>query len=383
MKKIVFLMLVTSITSFAFAQYDRTVNVYLNNSTERLFNYPAPGRLQTRFEFLLGKGNKMVLELNNISQFSKIINPDSIVRKVWAALQPFKDSLTKPLINWRIDFVITGVDERVRITEYPQRAEIYRIKANEITQLKVEQDTLRIKLYPPGKEITIRPTNEKRLVLGQPYFIMLLLNNISDVESLNSDDLSKGFALLKNDFDKDNKLKKNKPSYSSYYAMYDVPNNRKISPVKGNIAWGRRNEVIPFIPIGIQYVRGTMVPSTGAGVEWKFTNGQATNYYRLYWEPLFDFGRNADKKLITNINSFVTFKYTENTKDAVTRDIIFALNFSVGHLIKRQGDLFEKNTTKFSLPGFQMKNALLEPEFVFNKFFRNFSPSLKLCLYFE
>ncbi len=376
------LVLVTSIISHAFAQYDRTANVYATTSTDWLFNYPAPGKLQTRFEFLLGKGNKMVLELSNISQFPKIENVDSIVRIVWNALQPFRDSLSKPLVNRRIDFVFTPVDKRVRIIEYPQRADIYRIKGDDITQLKVEQDTLRIKLHTPGKEI-IYSTNEKRQVFNQTYFIMLLVNNITDVATFSENELSKGMALLKNDLDKNSKLKKNKPSYSRYYAMYDVPNSKKISPSKGNIAWGRRNEVIPFIPVGVQYVRGSWVPSTGAGVEWKATNGNATRYVRLYWEPLFDFSRGADKKLTTNVNSFVAFKYTENTKDAVTKNLIFALNFSIGYLVNRQGELFENNTFKFSLPGFQMKNVLLEPEFVFNNFFKNFSPSLKLGLYFE
>jgi len=247
----------------------------------------------------------------------------------------------------------------------------------------VEQDTLRIKLHTPGKEITIKATNEKRQLFNQPYLIMLLLNNISDVETLNSDELSKGLALLKNDLDNNSKLKKNKPSYSRYYAMYDVPNNRKISPVKGNIAWGRRNEVIPFIPVGIQYIRGAWVPSTGVGAEWKATSGNATRYVRLYWEPLFHFERDVANKLNTDVNSFIAFKYTENTRDAATKDLAFALNFSIGYLVNRQGELFEKNTIKFSLPGFQMKNVLLEPEFVFNKFLRDFSPSLKLSLYFE
>ncbi len=43
-----------------------------------------------------------------------------------------------------------------------------------------------------------------------------------------------------------------------------------------------------------------------------------------------------------------------------------------------RGALFEKNTVKVSLSGSQLKNGLLEPEFVFDKFFKDFSPSLKL-----
>lgn len=376
-------MLGTGIIGSAFAQYDRTPNIFPGNITDRIFNYPAPGKLQTRFEFLLGKGNKMVLELSNIDQFYKLPNPDSIVKIVWKALQPFGDSLAKPLVNWRIDYVFTPVDEKVRIIEYPQRADIYRIKDNDVTQLKVEQDTLRIKFYASSKANNRRAMKERKQIT-YPYFIMLLLNNINDVSSFSADELVKGIALLKNDLDKNKKVVNNKALYSRYYALYDVANSKKIIPVKNeHIAFGRRNTVVPFIPVGIQYIRGAWAPSAGAGIEWNATNGNASRYLRLYWEPLFDFRRDAVNKLITNMNSFVTFKLTNNTKDAVTRNLIFATNFSIGYLVSRQGDLFEKNTIKFSLPGIQVKNVLLEPEFIFNKFFKNFSPSLKLSLYFE
>jgi hypothetical protein len=382
MKKLIVLMLLTSITGHSSAQYDRTANLIPSTNTERIFNNPAPGKLQKRFEFLLGKGNKMVLELTNINQIDQLVNPDSLVSKVWSALQPFYDSLSKPLTSRRIDYIYAGVDEKVRISEYAQPAEIFRIKDNGITQLKMEQDTLRIKLYTKGKTITIKNQSGNTFLL-HPYFIMLVLNNISDVASLSTDELSKGMALLRDDLNKNEKVLKTKASYSRYYALYNVQTGKRISPAKGNIAWGKRKELIPFIPVGMQYVRGEWVPSTGVGGEWKTTNGNATRYFRLYWEPLFHFSRNADNKLTTDVNSFVAFKYTENTKEPTSKNLIFAVNFSAGYLVDRQGELFEKNTIKFSLPGFQMKNVLLEPEFVFNKLFKDFSPSLKLSLYFE
>jgi|GEM_PF-6112523 len=49
----------------------------------------------------------------------------------------------------------------------------------------------------------------------------------------------------------------------------------------------------------------------------------------------------------------------------------------------RKGEYFEETTFKFSLPGLHAKNILLEPEFIFNRFFKNFIPSLKLSLIFE
>ncbi|HUS03484.1 MAG TPA: hypothetical protein VMY77_17210 [Chitinophagaceae bacterium] len=388
MKKIIAMMLATGIMYSCFAQYNRTTEAVPNNMTQRSFNYPAPGKLQTSFHFLLGKGNRMVLELSDITQLYTLANPDSILKIVWKALQPFRDSLAKPLVNRRIDYTFTLVDEKVRIIEYPQAAEIYSIKGNDITQLKVEQDTLRINLRTNAAGIIPRNIYGKAEPVYS-YFIMLLLNNINDVSSFSTDELAKGIALLKNDLDKNKNAANNKASYGRYYALYDVANSKRIIPVKDkHIGTFRHSTVVPFIPMGFQYVRGEWVPSTGVGIEWEvheaqWTNRTSSRYLRLYWEPLFDFRRDAGNKLVTNMNSFLAFKLTNNTKDAVTRNLIFATNFSIGYLVSRQGDLFEKNTIKFSLPGIQVKNVLLEPEFIFNKFFKNFSPSLKISLYFE
>jgi len=381
-------MLATGIMYSCFAQYNRTTEAVPNNMTQRTFNHPAPGKLQTGFYFLLGNGNRMVLELSDISQLYTLANPDSILKIVWKALQPFRDSLAKPLVNRRIDYVFTLVDEKLRITEYPQTSEIYSIKSNDITQLKVEQDTLRIRLNTNAAGIIPRNIYGKAEPV-YPYFIMLLLNNINDVSSFNDDDLAKGIVLIKKDLDKTKRIANNKGAYRRYYAIYDVPNSKRIAPVKEKyIATFRHSTVIPFIPMGIQYVRGSWAVSTGVGIEWEVYEGQWTNrtssrYLRLYWEPLFDFRRDTGNKLITNMNSFLSFKLTNNARDATTKNLVFATNFSIGYLINRRGELFEKNTIKFSLPGLQMKNVLLEPEFIFNKFFRNFSPSLKLSLYFE
>ena len=381
-------MLATSIMYSCFAQYDLTTDVIPNNTTERLFNYPAPGKLKMRVDFLLANGNRMVLELSKADQLYTLPDPDSILRIVWRALQPFRDSLSRPLVNRRIDYVFTYVDDKVRIIEHPQNADIYRIKDNDITQLKVEQDTLRIKLYDNSPQVLTKRAKEKKYVT-YPYFIMLLLNNINDVSSFGADELVKGMRLLKNDLVKNRRITDAKVSYTRHYALYDVAKGKRIAPVKDkDIAFRRHNTIVPFIPMGFQYARGAWVPSTGVGIEWEMHQSQWANrtssrYLRLYWEPLFDFRRDVANKLITNMNSFLTFKLTNNAREAATKNIVFATNFSIGYLVNRRGYLFEKNTVKFSLPGMQMKNVLLEPEFIFNKFFRSFSPSLKLSLYFE
>jgi hypothetical protein len=80
----------------------------------------------------------------------------------------------------------------------------------------------------------------------------------------------------------------------------------------------------------------------------------------------------------------MSFKFHKEFKNFRNNGIgLIYSNASIGYLIKRNGNWFEKNTVKFSLPGLQSKNIILEPEFYFNDFFKHFSPSLKLTLFFE
>lgn len=385
-KTVLMLCLLAGIRSASFAQFNPYYQppVRPANNTEALFNYPAPGSLKNNFTFLLRNGDKVMLELSSINQLSEIPQVDSLIKKVWTDLQIFGDSLNKPLVSRRVDYVVTNSDKKIRILEYTQKGQAYSVRNNEVVQLKVEQDTLRIKLYTLKKAAA--KGNIKKNTIFEPYFITFYLNNISDITSIAPDELSKGLALLKRDLENSKNARKGKENYNQYYALYNLQNETRISPVNNrNFGFGRnkKTSVIPYIPVGVQYVRGAWAPSVGAGLELSMGNPLSTRMLRLYWEPLFFFRRDGNGKLATERNDFISFKFTNNAKDPVSKNLTYALNFSAGYLIRRRGDWLEKNTVKFSLPGMQMKNVLLEPEFFFNNFFKNFNPSLKLSLYFE
>jgi len=188
--------------------------------------------------------------------------------------------------------------------------------------------------------------------------------------------------LLKKDIDSTlNKSKKK--NWGRYYAMYDVANQKNISPFKSNyFGYGKRKYYEPYIQLGIQYLRGSWAPSTGVGMQLIHGRYDANReVFKLYWEPFF-FTRNSTNNLISQRNDFITFKYNEVRK-VQPRDAEIFLNFSIGYLVGRRGNWFEPNTFKFAVPGLGVRNINLEPEFVFNKFFKNFSPSLRLTLEIE
>ncbi len=242
----------------------------------------------------------------------------------------------------------------------------------------MEQDTLRIALY------SIKATGVFYPV--RPIYITFIINHLTDLPSLLKDnEIAPAIQVFKKDFAA-RRFKNRSGSFTQYHAIYDVPSQQRLSPKSGALnSYRRTTELIPYAQMGIQYLRGSWLPSAGAGLE--LTTKQRDNFerkFQLFWEPYFLFGRDSLKRLSIYRNDFITFRYSSfSSYRGATRQIEFRQAFSMGYLTRRSGDLFERNTFKFSLPGLQTKNIMLEPEAVFNDFFKHFSPSLKLTLILE
>jgi hypothetical protein len=366
-------------------------NPYLPQATNRsdaIFNSPPSGSLQHQFTFGLGNGNTMRMEFSYVGQLRQLNDLDSLFHAVWNGLRPFADSLTKPLVSRRIDYRIGSAgDVRVRILEHAEQGEVYRIYKNDTSQVKVEQDTLRIIQYTRDSSRYSRSTivngRYVKNYMEQAYVITLVLNNIGDLPRLSTADLFWALTHLKEELGKNLNTPPNKQYFSRFSAAYDVPARRKISPARMT-AFSSVYALAPYVQVGFQFARGTWLPSAGLGIELsKRVSETTTRFYRLIWEPHFAFGRDANGNTVMERNDFATFRYSVNTRRPGTRELMFAQNFSLGYLRHRRGSTFEDNTFKFTLPGLQTKNILLEPEFFFNKSFRNFSPSLKLTLVLE
>lgn len=116
----------------------------LPNRTESLFENPPPGKSNARFTFYLSNNIRIFLELEYISQLEQLPNLDSLVGKTIALLNPLADSLKEDGIVRRVDVVMTDAIPKIRIVSHPQFSNTYTIKDDELMQLKVNQDTIRI-----------------------------------------------------------------------------------------------------------------------------------------------------------------------------------------------------------------------------------------------
>lgn len=182
-------------------------------------------------------------------------------------------------------------------------------------------------------------------------------------------------------------------------SINSLKQNLKTRPAKNKKSWGtifdtlpsgwtmfrqfqtRKNKIYfePDLFVALQYTRGEWVSSAAAGLQLiKGDYEGERNVFKLLWEPHFAFTRDNDGNRKFHRNDFITFRFEQHEKSVKTD--LFPVTLSLGYLVRRKGDLYEKNTFKFSFPGLKYESLSIEPEFFFNDFFRNFSPSLKLNL---
>ena len=370
------------IKATAFSQQIILYNNYTGQSrSDQIFNGRADGRI--RFDFVIEAGKRFSLEFTHLGQMDSLKNINELLATVWKDIQTVGDSMDKPLVNRRIDYVLGLRDQRLRFQEFQPKGESFVINSSDITQLKLEQDTVRITGFTTGRGYTVYGQENNQ---GSPYYITLLLNSVTELEGLSKDGrLQSAIDLMKSDVPLRTRSTKFR-YFSRYYALYNVTSQRRVSPVPSKRVRSERNQtVIPYAQVGVQYIRGAWAPSAGLGLGINSRVGRSvTKDYRLLWEPYFFFGRDGENKLVSSRNDFVTFRYRVESKfTAPARTVEFVQNFSVGYLLGRRGNGFEKYTVKVGLPGLQTKNLLLEPEFVFNKLLKNFSPSVKLILDLE
>lgn len=345
------------------------------SNMEALFNTPPPGELPLRAVIDLKAGNKIIFEFTNLAQVAAVPNTDSLVKAIWTALAPFRDSLSKPLVSRRVDYYTTGWDERIRITEYHQNGSMYSITGNEILQLKTAQDTLRIKqLTPPPAR------RRKGDTTAIPYFIMLVLNNITDIESLPDGELQAATSLVWEDVRKSGYAKNTNPGLRMD-AWYNLKEQKRVAPQKSEgLLTGNGIFLSLYSTFGLQYVYDSWIPSVAGGVEMRRMMNQRKWWsVALYIESYPLFIRNiATRKRSVESNTFICGRYTIGTSSKTDPSRLAISNsVAIGYLVQRNSELFDKVTFKITLPGLRFHNVALEPELI------NGATSLKLNLFIQ
>lgn len=360
--------------------------------TDALFAKPVTGMF-FRHQLRIVAQNKTVIEihLQNMEHLQAIRNIDSILAAVWNEIQPLKDSFPNDANNRLLDInTTTGSDTKMRIVTYTPRGSNFVKTNNGLAILKIEQDTLHIlgaivqeRSLPAliNTEVTaLNPTGRGTYMVHIPWTITIVINNLSELPSLagtlnaHMNSIAADYAPLTGYNRKNQYFSNVNLQYEPFSAFTGKDKYIVYKPYRSKYSFN------VLVQSGVQNVQSGFAVSAGVGVG--FSNiimSRPGNSYFLAWEPYFFFDKNVAGKTVIQRNDFITFQYKSRFSRPVKDvDINLANNFSIGYLVHRDGDHFNRNTFKFGLPGLEFRNLQLQPQFIFNNLFKQFYPSLKL-----
>lgn len=365
-KTIILLMLLISIAATLCAQ---------TSQSDKAFEVPGNIIINRRFYIDLPNKNQLKIELTDINDLQRIANMDSLLRVFLKDIAPLQDSFSNELTSKRIDY-ITDAQERkkIRFQQFQPKGANFLLNKGELSSLRTEQDTINIIGI-----IADAPKPQQKISLTNPryYHLTFYLNDIHEINDYTSGLLNEKITVIQQHLnDKWPLILGGSSHYLAGHRDIWADKPRGFAPAAvGDFVNG-------FITVNVQNYKNYFVPSFSLGARFVFTNREHTFKWEpgVFWEPHFLFAKDATGKLHTYRNDFLTLTYGQGgTTDYDTRkDFSFSTVFSLGYLIRRQGDLVDKSTFRLGAGKLKLYKTTIEPSLYFNNFFKGVTPGIRI-----
>ena len=372
MKQLIALMvLLTSIQGNLFAQDNRS-------ATEKLFDYDKWGAHQ-RFWIDLGQGNKMRIELSDPQDIRLFSNMDSIIRTFLHDIEPLRDSLqNNELLSKRIDHTTDSSGRRkIRLKLYDLKGSTFLVQNDDVAALKLEQDTIH---FVGVIDYIAKYGFRKAFATSRNYRISFFLNDIYDLDLYDDGSLTKKVTLIRQDLETGKASRSWNTTRQRGTAILNADPTITAKAPKGNLNAG--DYFIMRLSVDLQNYKSYFVPSVSLGAGVILSTSHFKRDLVLSWDPNFMFDHDADGKLRTYRNDFITLtagqggiRDNDPTKESHLLTII-----SLAYLVKRDGEFFEEHTIRLGagrLSLFEGKTKI-EPAIYFTDLFKGVTPAVRL-----
>ncbi len=346
----------------------------ISNKSDAAFEVPSNIFFNRKFFISLENRNRIQIDVTDINDLTSISNMDSLLQVFIQDIAALKDSLSNPLTSKRIDYLTDESNrKKIRFQQFQPKGASFFLNQGELASLRTEQDTINL------IGIIANPTKPKdRINNDNPryYHITVFLNDIGELNALMKGQLNTKMALLQEET-------KNK-----WVGGPGTGNIRlkKDSSITVNQQRGFNNGPGDYLnlyaTVNVQNYKNYFVPSFSIGGKVVFAN--RGRYYKreigLMWEPHYIFANDNNNKLQTYRNDFLTLNYGQGpTKDFDTRkETSLQAVVSIGYLIRRRGEYFDKNTFRFGAGKLQLSKTSIEPSIYFNNFFKGVTPGIRI-----
>ena len=360
-------MLFTSIAGSLCAQTD--------NKEDKTFEVPSDIVMNRRFYIKLDKGNQLRIELTDITDLQKIDNIDSLLRIFIKDVTPLKDSFSDLLTTKRLDYVSDTMGrKKIRLQQFQPNGAAFLVDKGELASLKTGQDTISIIGMISNSP---KPQEKISRTHARYYHLTFYLNNMSEIMDYMNGTLDQKIATIQSNVNTKWPLILGS---GSHYLQKDKSISADRS--RGFTSIGTGDRIEGYISVNVQNYKKYFVPSFSVGAKLTLSNRDKTYKWEpgLFWEPHFLFATDAEGKLHTYRNDFLTLTYGQGgIKDHdPTKDFSFSTVFSLGYLIHREGDLMEKNTFRLGAGALKWSKTTIEPSMYFDNFFKGVTPGIRV-----
>ncbi len=360
-------MLFTSIAASVCAQS--------NNKSDKAFEVPSNIIINRRFYINLDKGNRLQIELTDITDLQTLENIILLLQTFADDIAPLKDSIADPLTSKRIDYITDAQGrKKIRLQQFSPKGESFLINKGELASLRTEQDTINIIgiIKDPPK-----PSQKMSLTYPRYYHLTFYLNNINELSGYMHGALKEKIATIQNNVNTKWPLIL---GGSSHYLKKD--STVSADKPKGFTSKSIGDFINGYITVNVQNYKSYFVPSFSVGARLVLTNRDRTFKWEpgLFWEPHYLFAKDNLGKLRTYRNDFLTLTYGQGgtTDYDPQKDFSFSTVFSIGYLIHRQGDFIDKNTFRLGAGKLKLLKTTIEPSMYFNNFFKGVTPAIRI-----
>ncbi len=365
-------------------------------------------------DFVYLKEGKMILELDKGSDYQFLNNLNSILTQLRKDVAFYKDSLDNYTGSIKIDYVVDADHNyrQVRFTKHKPIGNNFVVKDNEVSKLKIEDDSIRILLHvkdpeintavrmsaakrkkykgqilEPGRTISSMGDSSKKMLVSyapqKTLIITFCLDNYYDISKIIADS-----AVINHTIDTLAAVAKTTkaPFYTIGYApgeakdtRYSFWKYRKVN-FKSNekdLAKGTDQLVING-GVGVGLVKNTLSPMGDIGIEidkqWRGLPTAGPSFLRLSTTPYFFFDKDVKNNTIVNDNWFANLEFGYYNSKGKNR-----FSLGAGYLYAERGNVFQKQTFKAFI-NMQFGKITVVPEFICNDNFKQIYPGITLKL---
>lgn len=361
------------------------------NTEEQLFGNPALYTTPVNFTFVnnQNKAVKVSFEMYSIHQLNNLPNLDSILNEAKQYLSYFVDSFKNDAIVRSVDYlVVPKMAPQFRINNNNYNSTNFTLKNNELVELKVNSDTLRIKLYTRNNLNAYKIYSPEGLAKGEqnfPFYINIIVNNLVDIKSLPDTTLANCITRIRKDVDHYLNEKSEVNYFAHFNAVYNMKNGI-VTPLGTNKSirgtyLGQHNQLEIGTNYGFRFLSGAPVTHVAVGL--LLRNRQTV--YSLSYEINCFFSKDNLNRMTISQNNFLSIGIVKSQKNKNLNEFHLMSTLSIGKLMHRGGDWLPANTFRIGMPSVAFGYLHFQPELYFGKFEgqskSTIMPSIKFSIY--